>query len=81
MQQTTAVNESLPGQLTVGRLRQLLDGVDEQAVVVLRVCKTLDVPSPLQSVLMNLRVARIGSPVVVLEVHSELSAPPPQPVA
>jgi len=73
------VNEPLPGQLTVGRLRQLLEGVHDQAVVALRVYETIEVPPPLRTVLANLKVANAGSPVVILEVHSVPNAPPPDP--
>lgn len=73
------VNEPLPGQLTVGRLRRLLEGVHDQAVVGLRVYKTIEVPPPFPFVLTNLRVASARSPSVILEVQEELRSPPPDP--
>lgn len=57
----------------------MLDGVHDQAVVVLRICETLDAPPPLQSVLTNLKVARVGPGVVILEIDPEPSVAPPDP--
>ena len=73
------VNEPLPGQLTVGQLRRLLDGIHDQAVVALRVHETVEVPPPFRFVLTNLKVASARSPIVILEVQEELSNPPPDP--
>lgn len=75
------VNEPLPGQLTVGRLRELLKDVHEQAVVGLRVRASIKFPPQLPYVLVNLRVANVAPPMVILELQSDLKAPSPEPCA
>ena len=75
------VNEPLPGQLTVGRLRELLKDAHDQAVVSLCVRETIEVRPPFNYVLVNLKVAKVTSPIVALEIQSDLSVPPAEPAA
>ncbi len=74
-----ATNDPLPGQLTVGRLRALLEGVHDQAVVALMLRETIEVPESVKHLFLNVRVARKAGPVVRLEVYCNIDEPAPDP--
>lgn len=64
------VNEAMPHQLTVGQLRHILEGAQEQAVVVLQL-PAGHTSHPELAVFVNVAVRVVG-PIVVLspQVHS-----------
>ena len=71
---TRLVNEPLPHQLTVGRLRESLRGVPDHTVVCL-VLPAQPGERPLVQVLTNARVEYSGGPVLKLYLVEETNGP------
>lgn len=63
------MNDPLPGQLTVGRLKRLLKGVPDSAVVALLLDNSIEVELPC---IRNLRVAKKSALFLTLELYDDL---------
>lgn len=78
------INEPLPGQLTVRKLKEPLSfstrlmahfRLKQDTLVVLLIRKTVEVPAPFYAIALNLRVTRRGGALFAFEPEDDVLPP------